>query len=303
MYLSPQKKEMSETLIGIEKMGLFFSVFRLSSPARIAAMERSLSCLGQLHPVIVRCQGGIYELLDGFKRFHAARSLGWEELSCRVVEADNISAKVMILLYNSTPGSLQDYEQARIVHSLKHEHLLSGQDIARLTGKSLSWVSRRLSFIERLDESAGTQLELGGITATHARELSRLPRGKQEAFLRLIIGENLTSRETGLLARKYLSARTPREEKYLLAHPREILERALMEGDLFDSRLSVRGNRLLKTSRLLIYQQHTFIGQGSNPPLEELSPVEKEVLFPGFCSIASNAKKIQSLLKPYHHER
>lgn len=290
---------MNQQKIRIEEIDTGFSCFHMTFPARIKAMERSLSSSGQLNPVIVRPYEEKYQLLDGFKRFYAAQSLKWEDLVCRVVEANDLSSKVMILLYNSHRGGLEDYEQAKIVHSLKTEHLLSGEEIARLTGKSISWVSRRLSFIERLDESAGTCLRLGHITSTHARELSRLPRGKQERFTRLIIDENLTSRETGFLVRKYLSAKTGQEMKYLLAHPREVIERALAEGDTGDCRLGERGNRLLKTSRILIRQQHIFIGQGSDPPLGALDLAEFTLLTPFFRSIASNAKKIQSLLKPH----
>lgn len=43
-----------------------------------------------------------------------------------------------------------------------------------------------------------------------------MSRGKQKEFLGLVIGESLTSRETGLLARKYLSAKSAQEEKYLV---------------------------------------------------------------------------------------
>lgn len=288
--------------IPIEGIGTDFSCYRLSSPARVSAMERSLSSSGQLYPVVVRLHQGAYQLLDGFKRYYAACSLDWKELECRVVDADTLSAKVMILLYNSSPGSLQDYEQAQIIHSLRKDHLLSCQEIARLTGKSMSWVSRRLSFIERLDESAVTHLKLGKITSTHARELSRLPRGKQKEFLQVIIGENLTSRETGLLARKYLCAKSAQEEKYLVSHPRQVIEQALLAGDISDSRLSLWGNRLLKTTRMLAHQQHIFIGQSRHLPPGELTSNEKEVLVPGFISLGKDAQMMQTLLKPYCDE-
>lgn len=111
-------------------------------------MERSLSSSGQLRPVVVRSHGKGYQLLDGFKRYHAALSLGWEHLECRVVEADTLSAKVMVLVYNSSPGGLQDYEQAGIIHSLRKEHLLSCQEISppdgqnRLMGEPVASVCR-----------------------------------------------------------------------------------------------------------------------------------------------------------------
>lgn len=275
-----------------------YSCFRLCPAGRVAQVKRSLSLSGQLQPVTVRSKAGGYQLLDGFKRLYAALSLGWESLECRVVEADDCQAKVLILTCNVRAGGLIDYEQAVIIHSLRREHLLDQREIARMTERSVSWVSRRLSFIERLDESVATELKLGRITSTHGRELSHLPRGKQAAFVKVITGESLTSRQSGLLVKKYLSARTAAEEQFILSRPREVIERAMAEGDLEDSRLGVHGNRLLKTSRLLMRQQHIFIGQVANPPLEELPLAEKEILSPSFAKIAANACQIQYLLKP-----
>lgn len=117
----------------------------------------------------------------------------------RLTRPEQISAKTMILSYNQHSNSLIDYEEAQIVYSLKKEHLMKQEEIAVLLLKNFSWVSRRLSFIERLDDNVRTHLQLGKITPTHARELIKLPRGKQNDFLKLIIGNNLTSRQTAIL--------------------------------------------------------------------------------------------------------
>ncbi|MFA5433268.1 MAG: ParB/RepB/Spo0J family partition protein [Candidatus Paceibacterota bacterium] len=291
---------MNQQAIKLENMDESFSRFRLTTPGQVQTMQRSLESVGQLHPVIVRIQGPRVQLLDGFKRFYAARLLKWESLQCQGVEVDDQTAKVMILTYNGQGASLADFEQAQVVYSLKKEHLLGQEDIARLLGKSISWVSRRLSFIERLDESVKVHLRLGKITCTHARELARLPRGKQEAFLKLIVGHNLTSRQSGLLIKKYLQAKTAQEQSYLVEHPLEVIEKATLEGDIHDSRLSLQGNRLLKTSRMLGHYQHVFIGQSCNPPLKELAALEEEILCPGFRDIVQKTRMIQSILKSYH---
>ena len=192
---------MNQQAIKPESIDERFSRFRLTTPGQVKAMQHSLESVGQLHPLLVRIDGSCYQLLDGFKRFYAARLLKWDSLQCQGVEVDDQTAKVMILTYNGQGASLADFEQAQVVYSLKKEHLLGQEEIARLVGKSISWVSRRLSFIERLDETVKVHLKLGKITPTHARELAHLPRGKQDAFLKLIVGHNLTSRQTGFLGR------------------------------------------------------------------------------------------------------
>ena len=290
---------MNQQKIKLENMDERFSLFRLTRPDQIREMQRSMESVGQLHPVIVRRQDSRYQLLDGFKKFYAARSLKWESLLGQSVEVDEQTAKIMILTYNGQGSSLADYEQAQIVYSLKKEHLLGQEEIARLVGKSISWVSRRLSFIERLDDTVGVHLRLGKITPTHARELAHLPRGKQAAFLKLILGFDLTSRQAGFLVKKYLQAKTVEEQNWLLVHPLEVIEKATVEGEIYDSRLSLAGNRLLKTLRMLGHYQHVFIGQSTVPPLKELASMDLEILSAGFSDIVRKTKTIQSILKSY----
>lgn len=294
---------MSYQCIQIEQIADSFSRFRLTTPSRIAAIEGSLATSGQLQPVVVRSSAAGYELLDGFKRFYAARSLHWREIECRVIEADDITAKIMLLTCNSHAGGLEPYEQGGVIYSLKREHHLDESRIADLLHRSVSWVSRRLSLIERLEKSVSDHLRLGHITSTHARELSRLPRGKQDEFLKIVMDHGLTSRQTAFLAGKYLGTKHIAEQAYLVAHPMEIIERSALEDDVYDCRLGSRGNRLLKTSRLLVHYQHVFIGACKHPSLSELREEELTILVPVFTDIAHKAHIIQSLLKSYPHER
>ncbi len=290
--------------IEIGKIDRSFSEMRLTRPEQIAWMQNSLKAVGQLRPVVVRKEKGVYQMLDGFKRYYACQALKWEKLQAHLVEVDNVTAKAMILSYNQQGSSLLDYEEAQIVYSLKKEHLMKQEEIATLLSKSFSWVSRRLSFIERLDESVRTHLQLGKITPTHARELVKLPRGKQNVFLKLIIDNNLTSRQTSLLITKYLQSKTKEEETYILKNPVEAVLQQCMEEEINDCRLSLHGNRLLKTIRILARQQHIFIGQTTNPPLNELTDIELGILAEGFTDIVRKTKTIRSILKKYdNHER
>lgn len=282
------------------------STMRLTRPEQVTSMQQSLGLVGQLQPVILRVcpEKDTYQLLDGFKRYYAGQALQWPGLDAHLVEVDDITAKAMILSYNQQGNALIDYEEAQIVYSLKAEHLMSQEEIASLLSRSTSWVSRRLSFIERLDEGVRGHLQLGKITPTHARELVKLPRGKQSDFLAVIIGHNLTSRQSSLLINKYLQARTKEEQDYLMNRPLQVIERATLQGEVEDSRLGGQGNRLLKTTRILAHQQHIFIGAATNPPLKELADEELDILSAGFRDIVKKIKTIHSILKPYdNHER
>ena len=70
---------------------------RLCSAEVQQAMERSLASHGQITPLVVRERHRGYEVIDGFKRLRAARTLGWTALWVHVADVRGAQAKVQIL--------------------------------------------------------------------------------------------------------------------------------------------------------------------------------------------------------------
>lgn len=272
------------------------SVFRLIRPGQVNSMARSLESMGQLHPVITRkCETG-YQLIDGFKRYYAAEQLQIPDLFASVIEANEASCKAMILNYNKASNSLLDYEEAMVVYSLKHEDLLSQKEIATLLGCSASWVCRRISLKERLEESVVSQLRLGKITTSHAREIVKLPRGNQSLVTRSIIDNNVTSRQSAILVGLYLKSGNNKERDYLLRCPVEAIEKSIQDTTVNDSRLCKHGNRLLKTIELLNLQQHIFIGQFNNHQTSHLTGAEQNILHPKIKRLSEKSQTVHLLI-------
>lgn len=288
--------EVTYSDITLDSMLDTWSGYRLHYPDRIAAMEQSLRQEGQLQPVIVRRYEAQHQLVDGFKRYYASQKLGWPSLKALVLTADEITAKCIIIRYNRKNVPLQDYEEALLIRSFYRDHGLQQEQIGKLLGRSTSWVSRRLSFINRLTERVQSQLKLGSITLSHARELVHLPRGKQDKMLQLVLEHGFSTRQTALLVKCYMQG-SKQEQQYLLKHPAEAINNYQDSKD-HDSRLSLHGNRLLKTARLLEHQQHVMIGQSTNPPLTSFSSNELDILSVHFKAILQKMKIIQSILNP-----
>ncbi|GAH73073.1 unnamed protein product, partial [marine sediment metagenome] len=102
---------------------------------------------GQLQPVVAREYEGNYQIIDGFKRFYAAEDLMMETLQCHILKIDLSQAKVLLLSYNRPHQSMEAWEEAVVLKDLLETHGLDQQRLAKLTGYSRSWVSRRLSLI------------------------------------------------------------------------------------------------------------------------------------------------------------
>ena len=79
--------------LDLEELGEHFGRLRVHTPDSERGMARSMRLYGQLSPVVVCLRERRYELIDGFKRLAAARSLdGWARLLARVMAVDDKAA-------------------------------------------------------------------------------------------------------------------------------------------------------------------------------------------------------------------
>src|SRR3972149_2275555 len=151
--------------VALEEIGEHYGRLRLHMPEAERAMARSLRRYGQLSAVMVCLRQGRYELIDGFKRLAAARSLvEWGRLLVRVMEADDKAAKAAMYGLHRVGGKTSELEEAWIVYALVREDGVSQLEGAELLGRHKTWVCRRLALGEKLGEEAE-----GGVRAGRFR--------------------------------------------------------------------------------------------------------------------------------------
>lgn len=233
--------------VPLDRLGQRYRRYRLADPPAEAAMAGSLRRWGQLSPVVACVRGADLELLDGFKRWSAARqATGSTSLSVRVVELDEPLAKAAILGLNRGQRAARELEEAWIVQALVRDDGLTQVEAAQLLGQHKSWVCRRLAMLERLSESVVEDLRLGLLGPALARQLVRLPAGNQESVLALTRRESLTAQEVAGVI-DLLHGASPEQAAFVLAKPREALHRVNgVPAALRDPRLSRAGNWLVK---------------------------------------------------------
>jgi ParB-like chromosome segregation protein Spo0J len=194
-----------------------------------------------------------------------------------VLEVDTRRAKAAVLELNRAAGGVDELEEALVVQSLYRDDKLIQAEIGELLGRGVSWVSRRLKLLDALSEELLEQWRLGLVTATQARELVRLPRGKQQAVLDVARKHGLGTRHLGELIERYLAAGPTGREKLLL-EPRSTLSLQKHGGAASDPRLSAEGNRVRRCLRQVVSSCEVVTRRCSPSALSDLESGDGLVL-------------------------
>jgi len=217
------KEQYSIEEIAVSEIRENYGIYRIVNPRADVAMVKSIRKYGQLFPVVCVKDKDAYELVDGFKRLRACRSLNQMTIRVKTMQVHGRVCKAAMLQLNWSSRPINEMEEALILRSLHREDGLTQIEIATLLGRDKSWVSRRISLMERLSEEVQENIRLGLISVITARELARLPRGNQREAADTILKRHYSTREAAKLI-GYLLSRPRWEYASILASSREVVE-------------------------------------------------------------------------------
>ena len=282
--------------LAMTQLGERYRRYRLPDPDDEAAMAGSFRRYGQLTPLVVCLREETYEVLDGFKRLVAARTLGLSTVATRLLAVDERQAKAAIFGLNQTGRRTREWEEAWIVHALVREDGMTQVEVAELLGHHKSWVCRRLALVEKLADEARQDLRLGLLSATAARSLVRLPAGNQVDLLATRQRDELTAAELDGVVNLLLAAPAQTQQEYILAQPRQALKQARQEaGWAWDPRLSVAGNRIARRLNDVLEGLGRLENWLQSQGRAGLTPCDRLVLTPGFSRLARDASSVAAL--------
>jgi ParB/RepB/Spo0J family partition protein len=285
----------------LERIGERYSRYRLAIPQAEQAMAASLRRFGQISPIVVCLREETPELVDGFKRLAAARSVkGMATLTARVMELDDRAAKAAIYGLNRIGRRTHVLEEAWIIQALVREDGLSQMEAAELMGRHKSWVCRRLALLEKLDAEVRQELQLGLVLPSAARELTRLPAGNQTEVMAVARRDSLSAAELQGVVELLLASATREKQEYVLAKPREALRQAKgVVIPAWDPRLSSAGNRVAKQLAMLL----DLLGRMESWLLHrgraELSACDRDPLLPGFTRLSRDCRSVGELVEDF----
>lgn len=110
---------------------------------------------GLLTPLVIRPSGkGGHVVISGECELEALRETGIKKIEAVVVDCDDkIEANKLSLLLSSLRKEQSPISEGLMLQNLLKTDHYTQADITYLVGKSVSWVSKRVSLVERLDAS------------------------------------------------------------------------------------------------------------------------------------------------------
>ncbi len=203
----------------LHRLDLRFASLRMRQPRLVERLARSIEQNGQLVPLVaVAEQADRWVLIDGYLRVEALRRLARD--SARVELWDCPLAEALLIVLVRVQGrTWEAIEEGALIRELITGFALSQREVARQSGRDVSWVNRRLGLVQDLPEAlfvAICQGELSTWAAT--RVLAPLARANSEHAQRLLTAlqsEPLSTRELALWYQHYQKANRPKRERML----------------------------------------------------------------------------------------
>lgn len=195
---------------------------------------RSIDTNGLLQPMVV-IEGGPskgekkrrYRLKIGFRRYFAIKLLregglknqktsaaSWAQVEVKFIKGNERENDAKNLVENLHRKDLDPLEEALAMQSYMEKHDCTQAQLARDIAKSEPYVSQRLGLMRAATEDVRAALRDGVISPTHAREISALPKAKQDAMV-ADIRERVGKGEKVMVAdvREEVQAKTSKSER------------------------------------------------------------------------------------------
>lgn len=146
---------------------------RVFSNAELDELAASLRERGIIQPIVARPVRGTpdaYEIIAGERRWRAAQRAGLHEVPVVIIEATDDEALQLAIIENVQRANLNPLEEAEGYRALIRDFSHSQEDVARLVGKSRSYVANTLR-LQTLPDSVKEHIHAGRLDAGHARAL------------------------------------------------------------------------------------------------------------------------------------
>ena len=165
----------------------------------IAELAESIAQRGVLQPVLLRPDGGGFQLVAGERRWRAAQKARLHAIPAIVRDIDDSTSAEIALIENVQRQDLNAIEEAEGYRKLINSYGHTQDEISKIVHKSRSHVANLLRLLE-LPEPVKQLLLKGDISMGHARAIATAE--DPENLAREIVARGLSVRQAEALAKK-----------------------------------------------------------------------------------------------------
>ena len=208
----------------LHRLDLRFASLRVRQPRAVHRLARSIAQCGQRVPVVAVDEHteAPWVLVDGYRRIEALRYLSRDTVQVELWDCPLAQALLLVLL-RVQGRAWEAIEEGTVLRELVGPCGLSQREVARQTGRDVSWVSRRLTLVEQLPETVLAAVCAGELSSWAAvRVLAPLARANAEQAQQLLGAlqhEPLSTRELCTWYQHYRKANRGQRQR-MLAQPR-----------------------------------------------------------------------------------
>lgn len=156
--------------------------------AELKELAQSIEANGLIQPVTLRTykgeNGEKYEIVCGERRFRAVTLLGKETIQAVVKDLDDKQAFACMVIENLQRKDIDPMEEAQALKHLFNKGAVSVKEIAKMLGKSQSFVVNRIQLNNIIPEFVQLMRD-GLLNLVHLQVISNLRRDQQKMLLEL----------------------------------------------------------------------------------------------------------------------
>jgi ParB family chromosome partitioning protein len=153
--------------------------------AALVELAESIRAKGVLSPLLVRENGGKYEIITGARRFRTAQSAGLERVPARLaLDLTDDEVLEIQIIENVVRSDVHPFEEAQGFRALldRETGAYTIEKIAAKTGKAASYIAKRIKLLDLIPTVAAA-FTAKHIGIEHALLLAKLSANSQEKAL------------------------------------------------------------------------------------------------------------------------
>ena len=207
----------NETNNGVQKINISQIEPNPSQPRKnfkdeeLKELSSSIKNQGLIQPIIVKpTNHNQFQIIAGERRWRACQLNGMHEIDCVIKDLDDTNVLEAALIENIQREDLNVIEEANAYKGLIDIKKINNETLAKLIGKSSSYVSNILRLLE-LDKKIQQMVIEGDLSMGHARALIGVPDAINKA--NEIVQKKLSVRQVEKLTSEFKKNRSKKTSK------------------------------------------------------------------------------------------